>query len=633
VARFFRAARAGLGAGLVLTVAACGEPTDTTTLRLSTHALPGCSPPLEARLRLTALGDFRTSELTSEELPLGAPGELSVPVETLAFEAIVSGGGERFLGYGERRGGASTLLLWPHGRVCALGRAQRSYPALGGGQALGYSAEGATLLLAGGSALESPSASVGVLSFDSGTGRLGDELSASLREPRAFATVTPFGAGLLVAGGENPLHGEGDAALPRKTAEVYLSQSASFASGIELVTERSRHAALSLAGGQVLLVGGRGAAFDALRVLELVHPGRRSSSIAGLTALRAPRIAPSALVLDDGRLFVGGGSAADGTPLSALEWLSADAREHLAALFPPELPARHERAFVALPGSGVLAVGGCEPREPRDASERDECRASCRAGCPPAAGYDAWWITAEGELHELDFELAAPRPVLLGGGDGAPLFATGAPGDTRLYRFDPWSASFQRLEVEVPAPPRAGLPAQALDVQAYVWLAETEAGVSLHGLRLGTRNRYSRDVSLVAQADPEFPGRPLHLVPDRPLDASAGYDGTLWFEAASPVAVHVAATDYAELSLSVHFEGAAPRVLLGATELGGDGCAWPAPSSSPVRVVRSGATAELFAGDARTACAVDSGRLRLAFTSALEAGTRISSVELARRAR
>jgi hypothetical protein len=629
----FRGERQLLAGFFAVTVAACGQPTDTTTLRLSTHALPGCAPPLEARLRLSALGDFATTETTSEDLPLGGTSELVVPAATLAFEAAVEAGGERFIGYAELEpDGAAALLLWPEARGCVLD-GPRSYPAPGGGQALGYAPGTGTLLLAGGSAVERPSASVGALSFDAGTGRISSEESspASLREPRAFATVTQFGDSLLVAGGENPLHGDGEWAVPRKTAEVYRPQSASFASSIELVEERSRHAALLLKSGSVLLVGGRGAASDALRVLELVDPAARRSSIAGLTALSAPRISPSALTLDDGRLFIGGGSAADGTPLSALEWLSSDAREHLGAVFPPGMPARYDRAFTALPGGGVLAVGGCEARSARDGDEQAECQAACREGCPPLTGYDAWWIAASGEVHELPFDLPAPRPVLLGGGDGAPLLASGAPGDDRLYRFDPWRAEFDLLDLELPGPPpRAGLPALSLDVEAFAWLAETADRVLLQGLRLGTRNRYSRDVFLVTQSDPKFPERPLHLVPDRPLAGSAGYDGALWFSTGSPVVVYVAATDYADLSLSVHFDGAAPRVVLGSAEFGGEACPWPESDSSPVVLVRNGDTVRLSVAGQAVTCAADGGRVRVGLAAPVGAETRISRVDLSR---
>jgi hypothetical protein len=616
-----------------LGLSGCGEATDTLPLRLSTHALSACAPPGEARLRLTALGDFAGSETTSEDLPLARSSDLVVPPETRAFEASVESGLGRFIGYAERGpDGVASVLLWPERQVCPI-EGPRAYPVTGGGQALGYDPASQALLLAGGSARDQPSASVGALGFDTGTGAVTDEGedAAALREPRAFATVTAFGDRLLVAGGENPLHGEGDAAEPRKTAELYDPRRRSFdAESIALVEPRSQHAAVALANGSTLLVGGRGAIGDALRVLELVNPDRRSASIAGLAALLAPRIAPSAFALDDGRVFVGGGSAADGTPLSVLEWLSADGRAHLGAVFPPEMPARYDRAFVAMPGGGVLAVGGCEARAPRDDAEAEACAEACRSGCPPRPGYDAWWITRDGEPRALEFDLAAPRPLLLGGEGGTPILATGAPGERRLYRFDPWHARFDALPVTVPAPPRAGLPAASVDVEALVWLAETAEGVLLEGLRVGTRNRFARDVLLVTQADPEFPDRPLHLAPDRGLDELAGYDGALWFTEGAAARVYVAATDYADVSLEIDFEGEPPRVWLGQSELGGTLCPFPS-GESPIWVIRSGSTARLRAGAATTQCDVAAGRLNVAFAAPLRGDTRIRSVDLERR--
>lgn len=617
-----------------LGLSGCGEATDTPPLRLSAHALAACAPPAEARLRLTALGDFAGSETTSEDLPLARSSDLVVPPETRAFEASVESGLGRFLGYAERSAdGAARLLLWPERKVCAIAGA-RGYPVTGGGQALGYDPESRALLIAGGSARDQPSASVGALSFDTGTGLVSkeDENAAALREPRAFASVTAFGERLLVAGGENPLHGEGDVAEPRQTAELYDPRLRSFdVENIPLVEPRSQHAAVTLENGSTLLVGGRGAVGDALRVLELVSPAKHSASIAGLAALLAPRIAPAAFLLDDGRLFVGGGVAADGTPLSALEWLSGDGRAHLGAVFPPEMPARYDRAFVAMPGGGVLAVGGCEARIPRDESEAEECAESCRKGCPPRAGYDAWWITRDGEPHELAFELTAPRPLLLAGQGGNPILATGAPGEARLYRFDPWRARFEVLPGSVAAPPRAGLPAAAIDVESLVWLAETDQGVVLEGLRVGTRNRFARDVQLVTQADPELPDRPLHLAPDRLLDELAGYDGALWFSEGAPVRVYVAATDYADFSLEIVFDGEPPRVWLGPRELGGTDCPFPA-ARSPVSVTRTGSHVRLSSGVDALECQVVTGRVHVALGAALHGSTRVLSVDLERRA-
>src|SRR5690606_9647674 len=318
--------------GLALSIAAlcgCTEAEPGPVLRVSTHGLAACPVPEGARLFLTAVGDFSASESTSDALPLGAAGDLAAPPSTQAFEARVELGGARFHGYAERTTSPELpILLWPEGSACRV-RGAADYPAPGGGQAVGFDPASRTALVVGGGSVELPSASVAALAFDTGTGAIRSDASpeASLREPRAHASVTPFGSGLLVAGGENPVHGDAGAlAQPRDTAERFDPASGRFTGSVALVEPRARHAAVVLASGETLLVGGRGALGAALRVLEVVSPGSMTGSIAGLPALRAPRLSPSAFLLDDGRLFVGGGTSADGAPLSALEWLSGDAR-------------------------------------------------------------------------------------------------------------------------------------------------------------------------------------------------------------------------------------------------------------------------------------------------------------------
>ncbi len=66
---------------------------------------------------------------------------------------------------------------------------------------------------------------VGALTFDVGTGEA-YAVDASARhvlgEPRAYASVTEFGARMLVAGGEDPIHDvPAEARVLRQTAEIY----------------------------------------------------------------------------------------------------------------------------------------------------------------------------------------------------------------------------------------------------------------------------------------------------------------------------------------------------------------------------------------------------------------------------
>jgi hypothetical protein len=493
------------------------------------------------------------------------------------------------------------------------------------GAALGYSAEAHLVLIAGGGAPDAAPESVAVRSFDTGTGRfalLSGADSAServaLAEPRAFATITPFGSKLLIAGGENPLRGvSAELAPPSGTAEVFDPRSGRFdEERISLTLERSRHAAFTLSTGETLLVGGRGPRGSALNTLEIVSPATGKASPAGLTSLMVQRLFAVVLRLDDERLFIAGGSAADGRPLPALEWLSPDARRHLGALAPGNFSARHDRAFAALPGGGVLAVGGCEPSEVA-------CGGDCRAGCPPldpssstaAIRYDAFWIAPDGAITELEFPLAAPRPVLMGGPDGAPLLATGNSSDPSFYRFNPWQGRFEPAELDAPVPPRAGAAAVSLDAQAFVWLGEEPQGVRLFGARWGTRDHFAIDPVLVSGPALDGHDSPLPLVPDRPLAGRVRYVASskiLAFDGDSTAVVYVAGADYADLDVDLWVEGHAPRIVLGNLEFGSSSCPWPSGADVTYRLERRADNVVLSSGQRRSApCHGPPGRVRL----------------------
>jgi hypothetical protein len=138
-----------------------------------------------------------------------------------------------------------------------------------------------------------------------------------------------------------------------------------------------------------------------------------------------------------------------------------------------------------------------------------------------------------------------------------------------------------------------------------VWFAEVAGQGVLMGMRHDVRNRFSRDVVLLAD-----PLRPAHLAPDRPApDDGVRFDGRLEL---SHGAVHVTDTDYEDVAIElVVHAGPPPIVLLGGAELGGALCPWPeADVVEPdiVLVVRRGTEATLTrAGESRS-CAVAPGR-------------------------
>lgn len=569
---------------VALLLSGCSAPNGPEiTVPLQAHALESCPSPDPALLDLAALGDFPITMQTSESLSIDASGtKLSFPAETLALEAKASGdiASSPFIGFSERIAGRLDFLLWPEATTCELFRptAVDAFPGKLGGEASGYS-DTTGLVMFAGSNDASSAAVVGALTFDTRTGEthvVDPRVRAVLSEPRAFATVTDFAGEILVAGGENPVHDASLAASDlRGTAEVYDPTTQSFGSTlIELAEPITRQAATTLLNGETVLLGGRDEALDASNVVQVVSPGTQKSTL--LEPLSVGRDSPDALRLDDGRIFIAGGTDADGKPISALEWRDTDASPLTAPWDgSTSLSARYDRAFAALPGGGVLAVGGCEDRAPLSG---EDCTVWCAHGCPPnpdpntSQSYDAYWVGADGSVTALDFPLTAPQPILIPGSDGAPWLVATAfdqnnqpiPGSFALYRFDPWQKSFTEASADLGfdsdlSP--AHLVPTGLD--AFVWLTTDSNGPVLHGARLGTRSAFASDGSLLGDST-----RPAHLAPDHPPNGDVSYDGALHFaqltdnEAAN--CVWVDDSEYADFSAQITFASdSAPALRLG----------------------------------------------------------------------
>jgi hypothetical protein len=584
---------------------------------VSVHTLPGCAPSAtaaHANLSLFALGDFDASNESAEILPLDRKGaELRFPSATQALEARVDSR-PAFFGYGERAARGLDVLLWPERQTCVLLSPDdaQGYPGKHGGQALGYAPAAQLVLAAGGNDALLSDAIVGALTLDVATGELHSFDTSEqgvLSQPRAFATTTSFGDKLLVAGGEYPVFGVAEEDIePRRNAEVFDPALGRFSDVIELHNARTHHAALTLRDGRTLLIGGRTKAGDsnvAQRVLELIDlRDQRAQFGQRITG----RIDPQAVLLSDGRVFVGGGTDELGQLVSPPgEWLTPGG-EPESELDEDELPLRYDRAFVALEGGGVLAVGGCQERD--CASQQ----------------YDAYWIDALGNVTSVELGgIVAPRPILLPGSDGSPwLIAAAASDPTRpvLYRFNPWRSRFSA--VSLPGElllPRPDFPRPlAIGPDTFVWLDENQKHGELRGLRLGTRNRFAQDIALVPSSDPDDATRPLHLAPDRPPVGSNGYDGQLALDGVEPLVVRVTDTDYADVTISLQLAAgsAPPVILLDTRELGGDECPWPegelrGGDADVPKLVRSGTRVELYFQGASRACVGPEARVSLGF--------------------
>lgn len=614
-------------------------------LPLTVHSLPSCPIPTPAELSLRALGDFSTNDATVESLSLTAQNtKLSFPSDTLALDssAYPESSDEVFIGFSERGSTGLDFLLWPEGRACELLRAG-SYPVGLGGEALGFASASGLLMLAGSEGFSS-SAVVGALTFDARTGQsIVVDPRAAMRRPRSFATVTGFGQKLLVAGGEYPIHESASpASVFNETGEVYDPRTGSFETDfVPLAVGVGRHAATLLESGETALIGGRSEVLEAASFIQVVSPLTRTTKLLG--TLNVGRSAPTALRLDDGRLFIAGGEDAAGNPVGALEWRAADASP-LPAPFDGtiSLPPRFDRAYAPLPGGAVLAVGGCEDRAPQ---ADEDCARECQRGCPPQPSYEAFWISADGAVTALSLAIGAGRPSLLPGSDGGPwLIAEG-----QLYRFDPWHARFEATGIELgPGLTRAPGRFEAMGLDSFAWLTQDAQGVALHGVRLGTRSLFSSDVPLVTLRHPADPSRPAHLVPDRAPSADLSYEGgrgALAFATSSGSAktcVWISDALFADFSAEFEFSSSvSPTLRVGATEFvdpsaaaASGACRLPAlpedGAGGRIRLERVGNHAALTLGAAHSECSLSTQRSPVGVCASELGPVRVTQVSVKR---
>lgn len=608
--------------------------------------------PTPAQVDLSALGDFPTSNDTTPTVSLSAQNvRLGFPSNTLALEAIArpDSSDQSFIGFSERSGAGLDFLLWPKGSSCELFRAA-GYPAGLGGEALGYADESGLLMIAGSEGFAS-SAVVGAMTFDARTGRsVVVDPRASMRQPRAFATVSGFAEKLLVAGGEYPIHESGTpASVFNDTAEVYDPSTGGFeAEFVPLALGVARHGAVLLANGEVALIGGQTEASRASNFIQVVSPLTRTTKLVGTLAVA--RSAPSVLRLSDGRLFVAGGEDASGRPVGVVEWRAADTT----ALTSPfdgavTLPPRFDRAYAALPGGAVLAVGGCEERAPEPG---EDCERDCRRGCPPggagSARFEAYWLSADGTVSEQDFALVAGRPSLLAGSDGSPWLVAG---DDELFRFDPWNGRFEPSGLGLGlGASRAAARFASMGSDSFAWLADDAQGSILRGIRLGTRSAFSNDVPLVVQRDPDDPSRPAHLTPDRPPSKDLSYEDGAGALAFAPnlggqrnPCVWISDARYADFSAEIAFSSDfSPSLRLGDAEFvapgasnAGSACPLPARAEGTaggrLLLERVGPHVVLTLASARSECSIESERLAVAVCASELGPVRVTRISILRK--
>ena len=623
---------------LLWLLSGCGpDPEPDRTLLLRAHSIADCALGADATLELTALGDFDASAVTSESLSVVAEGrELVFPLETLGVEAFASAGLTSWNGVGTLDGsGDIDVALWDASRDCALFEASDgsgAYPGRGGGQAIGWSSQADVLLVTGGDS-DVTNETLGALALDLRTAAV-TQVERLSNERRAFATVAASGERLLVAGGLDPIASEQN---PDRralgTAHFFDPATNEFAESVELADPRSRHRAVTLPSGEVLLIGGADETDRPRGTLEAIAADG-SSRLAGLATLAEPRVDPAVVTLSDGRILVGAGETeVDGVRAAApnLEWLSSDGAELLAVA---EFPARRDLALVAMPRGGALAVGGCDAarsRAPEVVCESVRFDCACSDPCPVGCvSREVRWITAQGVINlvaPLDFD-PGPKPRLIAGSDGRPWLV----GSSEVRRFDPWTARFVVPEdrpLEVPDGDQP--PPIATDAGLFVWLDMSGGTASLRGFRHGSRSELARDIAPLLLSDA------TNVAPTIPPSATGvSYDPARGLALRDPLGGAVIAdTTYAGLGLNIELsEGEPPVVILGETPVGGSECPWPEPSAATLPetliVNRTEDRAVLSRGGQTIRCDVPRGRLTVALTTRAGSASLIRSLAVRR---
>jgi len=581
---------------------------------------PGCGSDVASlSISLEALGDFEASTLTSD----GAPGDarglpLTFPAKTRAVSSVAQGGGLSWSGLGEATGGSDIdLLLWRRDDACDAWGSQPGFLAEPKGTSVGY-LPSHHLLLAAGSLVQSADAAR-AFTWDLATGE-SREVPDGMLPARAYASITAFGEdAMLVAGGVDPSLGSAslDDAPPIDSATLFDASTLSFdrATLIPLSQPRSRHGAVTLQGGDTLLVGGQGPGAIALPTLEAISPAERAARVAGLATLKHARVAPTVLRLDDGRIFVGGGTDG-GAPVNALEWLTPDAAS--LSVIQENAVVSDRAAFAPLLGGGVLGVGVCVPKP--------------AAGCAgDLARRAVTWIRADGSLDALPSLSFTPDSLaLIPAADGAPWLSSWAGTTHSWKRFDPWNGLFDEPTDAPSSAPDADLAAPvAVEPGLFTWLERDGSKARWRGFRHDTRGPYARDVAPLLLAGRE------HVTPSRaPFDlATSGIEygaGGLGLSG-SNVAAFVTDTTYANVSLEIELtSGAAPVVLLGDTRVGDGACPWPATSGDALSLRRSGTDVILQRGGAKTHCKVANGRLALGLAGRDGEESRVRSLTIRR---
>jgi hypothetical protein len=504
----------------------------------------------------TGLGDFAQTSAAAEVATLGSTSVVLPALPPATRQVVVTPVSDAGPWAGSALvsdAGGISLLALPLDRACPLS-VQVNLAAQPGAS---IGAIDATHALLGGGTLPP-------FVIDLGRGAV-TQLETSPSPPRSYATITPFGAGALVAGGSDAMKG-----TAQDTAVVYTSaapSSGTFGAPIVLPSgQRTKHAAVALADGRVLLVGGVTDLGQPVTAIDVFDPQNPTTPTTLSASLRTGRVAPTAFALPNGQVFVGGGTDAKGDPIASAEWLD----ESLAWLATQTMcSAATEQGFVGTEGGAVLAVVG----------------AAATTGCS-----NVHILLPSGVTDAPPLPAPGPRLVrLFAGAQASPVLVT----DTGALRFHPWTGAFASL-----GPSAAGLSLPTSATLAptpglALWLGEDD---NLWVLRDDTHGEYATDVT----HGPYLVTDDLFTAPDQLPGANIGFDVASGATMSNGATVWLTDATFADVTASVVLPSGGAATLVLRDPLGKEvTCAVAgAPPLASFGLTRSGGDVTATLGDA-----------------------------------
>jgi hypothetical protein len=507
--------------------AACSKDAVVTTRDVTVNVPASCRVDGSGYATYFALGDFEPAAPPPGPY-LSATGTLLPQIDpnARALVATVGQGGDAWEGVAAvPSSGDVNVLVLPADESCALTTDVRN-PL---GSALG--AVGSSRALLAGGSLSNETPAEYVVHLDTGAVVQADP---ALHAKRTSATVTAFGGGGLVAGGL-PLDPTTSTEQALAQAEILDVENDGFlAQTISLSEPRAGHAAVVLASGDVLLVGGYADATTRapLASMEIVQVATATTTQSNVGRLSPVLANPAAARLANGEVLVAGQVQGQSEPATGIEWFTATAQPSTVTV--QTIPATAVIALVALQGGGALAV------------------LAPPSGAP--ATFQTTWVI--GADHTITPGAVVPSaltaPALFGGAGGAPLLWTG----DRWLEWQPWAGAFGAAPVLDSKPATVGGAFASPDPGLAMWL-DPNAG-RIVALRTDTTNAFSAD------PEPFVVDDSTGVAPDRfPGSGTVSFIGGTGLTLTYGASAFLTDRTYADVSVRATFApGQAPDVVL-----------------------------------------------------------------------